>query len=165
MGYFTGSAVFGAGEPHETRVTSVGVHDRFLARYASDGQLSWLRRIAGHAIGSALAATEDGSVFAGGWFVDGVTLAPGECNESRISTEGDRGIFLARYTDGGELVWSRAMISDESDSVRSLVTHSDGTLLLAGALNGDLVLGAGEANETYLVSAEPHDVFMARFWQ
>ncbi len=164
-GYFSETAVFGVGEPNETRVTATDLHDGFLARYAPDGRLSWFRRIAGRATGTALATTADGSVFVGGWFSDGVTVAPGECNETVVSTEGDEGIFLARYTDVGDLVWVRSMVSEGIDSVRSLVPHSDGTLLLAGTLNGDLVLGAGESNETYLASAGDRDVLIARFWQ
>jgi hypothetical protein len=35
VGYFTGTVVFGEGEPHETTLESAGHHDIFIARFAS----------------------------------------------------------------------------------------------------------------------------------
>jgi len=164
-GYFSETAVFGAGEPNETRVTSSDLHDTFLARYSVGGQLIWFRHIAGRAIGTALAATPDGSVFMGGWFADDVTFAPGECNQVEISTAADDGIFVARYTDTGDLLWVREIDGTGYDSIRSIVPHPDGTVLLAGTMEQNLVLGRGEPNETTLASAGQGDAFIARFWQ
>jgi len=67
-GYFRDVAVFGAGEPGETRLTSSGGLDLFVARWTADGALAWAFAAGeiGPERGYALAALPDGACIAAG---------------------------------------------------------------------------------------------------
>jgi hypothetical protein len=46
-GRFSGTAIFGPGEPNETTLTSAGSFDIFVAKYDRDGVLLWATRAGG----------------------------------------------------------------------------------------------------------------------
>ena len=46
-GLFAGMATFGPGEPNETTLKSAGFADIFVAKYASDGILLWVKQAGG----------------------------------------------------------------------------------------------------------------------
>ncbi|MFZ2125457.1 MAG: hypothetical protein WA087_00595, partial [Candidatus Saccharimonadales bacterium] len=98
-----------------------GNDDMFLAKYASDGTLSWSRTWGGAAndeYGDSIVQTSDG-----GFAVTGQT-------ESYGAGSGD--MFLAKYTSAGTLSWSKTWGGTGSDSGHSLVQTSDGGYAVTG---------------------------------
>ena len=48
-GRFGGTALFGAGEPKESKVATKGEQDAFVAKYGAEGAVQWVKRIGGRA--------------------------------------------------------------------------------------------------------------------
>ncbi len=133
VGQFRESAVFGAGETHETVLVAAGRQDGFVAKYNPDGSLVWAKN-----------AGTTPFVY---WGIS-------------VDTEGSAyvtGNILAKYNPDGSLAWSKMT------SGRAISVHIDGSILVAGYFRGSRTFGAGEAQETTLISAGRDDVFVAKY--
>ncbi len=162
-GGFDGAAVFNFNGPGATQLTATG-RDAFLARYAPDGRLVWVRRAGSpdEAFGFSVAALPDGSALVTGSFDGAVTFAPGEADERKITASPRKGVFLARYTPDGSLAWARR-VGDNGVWIRTFVGGtSDGSALLLGARVKAATFGAGEANEATITTAK-ESLFLARY--
>ena len=96
------SATFGPSEANETTLASAGDSDGdvFIARYASNGTLSWAKRARGTDFdeGRAVTTLSDDSIVLSGTFMDEATFGSGEANETGLVSAGGGGdIFIARY--------------------------------------------------------------------
>jgi hypothetical protein len=85
-GAFSGTAIFGSGEPNETALTSASGRDIFVAKLAPNGKLQWAKGSggAGHDGGSGLAADASNNVY--------------------VTGADDNSMFLAKYAPGGALL-------------------------------------------------------------
>jgi len=166
-GFFASSgAVFGAGEPNETTLTSLGQNDVFLARYASDGSLAWARSAGGVGsdVSAGVAVLADGScVVTGRMASGGAVFGAGEPNETTLTSLGFDDAFLARYAPDGNLAWARSAGGAGGDWGQSVAALADGSCVVAGTVTQIAVFGAGEPNETLLRAAGDYDVFLARY--
>jgi dockerin type I repeat protein len=102
-GGFRDIATFGAGDPNETVLTSVGSSDIFVAKYAPDGWLIWATQTqAGGgtsftASGGIALDASDNSVVTGE-FSGTATFGAGEENQTVLtSAGGSTDIFVAKY--------------------------------------------------------------------
>ncbi len=154
-GTFSGTVTFATG----VSLTSAGSTDAFVARYAADGTLAWVRRAGGSFVESdGIAVLPDGGALVTGYFLTPATFGPGEPGAVTLSSGRQ---FLARYAADGSLVWVR---STAAYAGRDVAAYPDGSSVVIGELNGTAVFGAGEAGETTLSSAAAsRDVFVARY--
>ncbi|MCX6646528.1 MAG: hypothetical protein NTY09_09245, partial [bacterium] len=166
VGFFSGSATFGSGEPNETTLTSAGSlghPDIFIARYNPTGTLLWVKRAGGtenNDYAYSIATLSDNSVIMTGNCENTATFAPGEPNETVLNGGGG---FLARYNADGSFIWVKqigAVISPWSNSITVL---SDDSIAVTGSFYESTKLGAGEPNETNLTSVGGWDTFIARY--
>jgi len=164
-GWFTGTTIFGEGEVNETVIVTEGSTDSFIARYNPDGTLAWARRAGGTSSDLAYAITtlSDDSTAVIGRFKGEATFGEGEANESLLVSTGDYDIFLARYNPDGTLLWARQGGGISPDHSHGITTLSDDTTVATGCFKDSATFGAGEPNETVLVSAGWFDIFIARF--
>lgn len=98
-GAFWASATFGAGEPNETTLTAPGERDAFLAKYAPDGRLAWVKQVTSVDLsheGRGITLTSD-AVFVTGYFYQDATFAPGEPEELTLTDTGYGDLFVAKY--------------------------------------------------------------------
>jgi hypothetical protein len=100
-GKYTGTAVFGLGEPNETTLQSTGgSHQFFISLFYPNGNLAWAIDQDGadgaNWVGS-VAAYGDGTFFVGGSFGGEVTF--GTCSEDwkTMTSSGDSEIFVLRF--------------------------------------------------------------------
>jgi hypothetical protein len=111
VGRFGGDAVFGAGEPNETTLETVGSADIFIARYNPDGTLVWARGAGGGSHedeGAAICALSDDSMAITGSFGSVAVFGAGEPNETTLDEAGDSGdVFVALYDQDGSLLWAQ----------------------------------------------------------
>jgi hypothetical protein len=178
-GNFQGAAVFGRGEPNETTLhssnaggTFSGNCDIFIASYASDGALQWVRhpsgtlrpdQITGRNSGIGIAVTKSSDLLVTGELDGIITFGKGEPNETTLASVGGIDGFLARYRVDGTLVWVKRFGGSQQDT-RSLrlAEAPDESLYVAGQFEGDVTFdgvalsGQGHAGE------EPN-AFLARY--
>jgi hypothetical protein len=137
------AAVFGAGEPNETQFPNdVGWSDGFVARYAPDCTLDWVRRIGGTDEDSAfdVATLDDGSVMVVGIIrSETIVFGEGEANETTLAgssypTTG----FVAKFRSDGGLLWAVQIPQADETNVWALTVHAlpDGRIVVGGTLRG-----------------------------
>lgn len=87
-GAFEGTAVFGAGETNETRLTAVGDADAFVARYDRDGRLLWAVMAGGpgHDAVRGLAVTPGGEIVLAGSYGPQAVFGAGESGETTMTS-------------------------------------------------------------------------------
>ncbi len=174
VGYYGGTAVFGAGE---AEVTLIGqeLDEAFIARYTPDGTLLWVRDAGGPGNDEVLgvAATDDGGVVVTGRFQDDLVFDRKGPTELALHSAGSNDVFAARFTAAGARTWAiraggpDAFPAGFGDSGDQVAVLDDGGVLICGEFNGPaVVFGAGEANETIL--GAPADwasrkLFVARY--
>ncbi len=163
-GYFSGTAVFGAGESNETTLVAAGSSDIFIARYNADGTLARAKRAGGtdEDYGTGISTFLDGSSVVTGFFSDTATFGANELNTTTLVSAGSQGMFIARYNDDETLVWAKSAGGTISVQGLGISTFLDGSSVITGVFHGTAVFGAGESNKTTLVSAEV-DIFVARY--
>jgi len=145
-------------------VTSAGDHDLFLAGFASDGALEWHTAASG-ATAEALETahgltdgtlcisgsfTSEQTVFGAGGPNETVLTKPPDC-ELESPEEGE--LYVASYGAGGELDWA---VEGEGSFPRDWGTGTwalaDGSCLVVGRTDYELILGQGEATETTITT-------------
>jgi len=98
-GNFTNFATFGLGEPNQT-VLLGGGGDIFVARYNSNGTLSWAKSaggIDGGGVGFGITTLSDNSTVATGEFAYSAVFGPCEPNETVLTSASAADIFIARF--------------------------------------------------------------------
>ena len=166
-GCFSGTAVFGAGEPNETTLVSIGNNNIFVAKYDKSGSFLWARSAGSTYIngGEGICATSNGGVAVTGYFTGAAVFGePG--NQQILSCNGDLDIFVAKYADNGDFLWAKSAGGAGNDQGLALCEHPDKTISVTGWFTGTAVFGAGEPNETELVKAGNYDSdesFVARY--
>jgi hypothetical protein len=145
-------------------ITSAGEGDLFLARFAADHTLTWHTSAggataeeleAGHATpigGSCITGsfTSEQAVFGLGEPGETVLTKPSDC-ELESPEEGE--LYVASYGAGGELYWA---VEGEGSFPRDWGTGAwaldDGSCLLTGRTDYELVLAQGEDGETTIAT-------------
>jgi hypothetical protein len=143
VGSVAEAATFGFGEPNETQFPSgVGWSDGFIARYAPDCTLDWVRRIGGNDEDHAHDVTilEDGSAVVVGIIRSGeVVLGAGEPSETTLTSPwGLTTGYVARYRSDGGLLWAVQIPQTDETHVYARTVHAmpDGRILVSGTLRG-----------------------------
>jgi len=163
-------AIFGQGEPNETEIASEwGNHhgEVFLARYAADGTLVWVRSDGGLSgdVGRDVAVTSSGAVLVTGEYGDTCIFGAGEVTETTLDVEYEYGleVFVARYDLDGGFEWVATGGSDGHDYSYGVAAFPDGSSVITGRNPAETVFGLGEVNETTLPIGGSDGAFVARF--
>ncbi|HEX5053194.1 MAG TPA: hypothetical protein VFZ65_15575 [Planctomycetota bacterium] len=160
-GSFSGTASFGVGtNGFPVTRTAAGNKDLFVARYALDGTLVWLRTVGGinEDVGSAVCVAGP-YCYVTGHFSSQVTVGA-----TALNAQGKDGIVLA-YDLDGELRWVQAIGGVGHDRGLGIASLWDslGGCVVAGSIAGSAVFGAGQANQTTVQSLGNDDGFVARY--
>lgn len=168
-GTFVSSVVFGPAEANQTTLTSSGGYDQFVARYGSNGALSWAKRAgsvgAGSDVGHAIATDANGFLAVTGFYQGNCVFGAGEPNETTLPSSGSSDGYIATYAPNGALKWAKRFSGLADEDGRGIVIKSNGTIVVSGYFAGSITFGASEANETILSSSGSHDLFLAEFDQ
>jgi hypothetical protein len=163
-GIFSGSVAFGAGTGQTLATSGTTDYDAFVAQFAANGTLTWVRRAGGTDFDSAerLTLAADGTVYASGGF--SLTAAFPSSTPAQLTASGPQDGFLARYASDGTPSWVRKLGGTGYDYGNAVaLLPSDGSLVWVGAFGSSLTVGAGEANETILTTTGTHgDDFLVR---
>jgi len=99
-GYFWDTTIFGEGEANETSLTSWGYSDLFIAKYSPDGLLAWAKQAGSIKYDEwiFINTLSDGSSVVTGYFYDVATFGKNEKNETKLTSDGETDIFIARFS-------------------------------------------------------------------
>jgi hypothetical protein len=164
-GFFQSTATFGPGEGNQTTLAVAGSHDIFVAKYDPSGALAWARRAGGGSLdqGWRIAVDSTGNSYATGFFQGTATFGPGEANQTILFSPGGEEIFVAKYDPTGALVWAKRAGGTSGDQALGIAVDGTGKSYVAGLFQDTATFGAGEANQTTLVSAGGTDIFLAKY--
>jgi hypothetical protein len=162
-GSYWGAANFGRGEINQTNLTATGKRDMFIARFSPDGTLVWAKSAGGaeKEEGRSITALSDNSSVVTGWFEGTATFGKNEINQTILTSNGDRDLFVAKYNSNGLLEWAKKAGSTNSDYGYGITSLSNNTSAVTGCFYGSVTFGMGEPNQTVLNSAGVWDIFIA----
>jgi hypothetical protein len=164
-GEFAGTITFGPGEANQTMLTSTGNSDVFIAKYDSNGALLWAKRGGGNFTtkGFAIAVDSSGNSYVTGYFVVATTFGHGEATPTTLTSAGSEDIFVAKYDSNGALLWAKRAGGTNADHGAGIAVDNSGNSYVTGGSRLSATFGEGEANETTLMSAGNHDIFVAKY--
>lgn len=151
--------------------------DAFLARLDAHGDVAWVvaSRTPSNAYGNpavvnAVAQLPGGSFAIAGSYRGSKVFGWKLLESSRAyPTAPDRteDAFVARYGVNGAFAWATSFGGPGVDRVLGMAALPDGSVIVGGVFSDEIVLGAGEPNQTVLTSAglfhKTRDLFLARY--
>ena len=144
-------------------------------RALAEGELVWAKCAGVGAdddldVGFGVAGLADGTSLVSGMFYGTATFGPGEPIETTLTSAGEDDMFVAKYNRDGTLAWAKRAGGTDSDWAEGIALAADGGAFVTGPFGEygtpvgyAAMFGAGEPNETTLISAGEHDVFVARY--
>lgn len=166
VGDFQDSATFGAGEANETTLTSAGLEDVFAARYNADGTLAFAVLTASGTAsnGRAKVTVLTGEAFAiSGNYTGTATFGIGEANETTLTSAGSEDAFVAGYNADGTLAFAVSAGGTGLDFCLGISSFADDSVVITGGFENTATFGAGDPNETALVSGGGRDIYVAKY--
>ena len=128
-GWFAESIHFG-----DVVLESNGSYDMFVARYNNEGDVIWAKSAGGEGddYGNRLTTNMEYDVLVSGSFR--YTAHFGE--ETTITSEGNRDIFIANYANTGNFQWVKKAGGEGEDRAYDIVSNEDGATYFTGVFNG-----------------------------
>ncbi len=160
-GIFSGTVDFdpGAGTAN---LTSAGLRDIFVAKYDTNGNYIWAKRMGGASNDSGLGLKLDagGNVYTTGNYQGTADFDPG-AGTVNLTSVGNEDVFVSKLDSNGNFVWAKGMGGTGQDQGRGIAVSASGNVYTIGIFNGtaDFDPGAGTAN---LTSAGFDDVFISK---
>lgn len=141
-------------------LVSAGNYDLFFAKYDSNGNYLWAKRIGG-ASSSGIAVDVSGEIFLTGVFANVVDFDPGP-GTANLTSAGITDIFFGKYDFSGNYIWANSIGSTNDDMSFSIELDGVGNLYISGYFIGtvDFDPSTGVAN---LVSAGNYDLYFAKY--
>jgi len=148
-------------------LASPGVtRNTYVALYGPAGDFRWLRGVQNattNSHGEEIAFSPDGGVLVAGYFIHTVTLGLGEPTQTTLTIAPAVGnAFLARWTPAGALDWAQHVSDPEESGIYGVAALSDDSPITAGYFLSTCTWGAGDPNETTLVTTTSYEMFVAR---
>jgi len=149
-GYFSGVADFS-----DTKLTSKGDRDFFVAKYNMNGILDWVKQGGGTSedYGTAIAVDNLGNAVVTGIYKGAMTV-----KSTKYVSKGDKDIFIIKYNPDGEIVWSATGGGNMTDESTAIATNKNNDIYVCGDFEGSV-----EFSKKLIVSAGKKDVFLAKY--
>jgi hypothetical protein len=166
-GFYLGTAVFGAGEATEATAASQETA-AFVARFAADGSLSWVKFQGGtgHHLIFGLTVLLNGTIVVTGYFDGTSTFGAGESNETVLATSGyDDAYFLRLAPADGSLLHVERVGGAGQERGIGVCGLADGSIAVCGLFGGESVtFDLGEQGELTVPRDGPGEgLWLARF--
>lgn len=118
---------------------SQGSTDMFVARYNADGEVLWAKRAGGEGddYGNRLTTNAEHDILVAGSFRYTANFG----NEITLTSEGNRDIFIANYSNSGDVQWVKRAGGVGEDRAYNIISDSNGDIYFAGMFNGKAFFG------------------------
>lgn len=159
-GYITGETAFGTTINFPS---AQGNGDIYVAKYASNGQMVWVKKFGGNYSDRAydLALDNSGNIFITGQFYGTVDFD----GQSITSTANSKDIFLVKLTNDGETIWARSEGGSASENAYGITCDNAGNVILTGQFEGNSVI-TGQ-NFTSMIDPQTglssYDLFISKY--
>ncbi|MBP8823921.1 MAG: T9SS type A sorting domain-containing protein [Flavobacteriales bacterium] len=166
-GYFRGTVDFDAG-PGTFNMTSVGTWNVFYLKLDPNANLAWVKSLPITTTtyhneglwGRKIAIDANGDLLTTGRYGGTIDFDPGTGTHELIST-GAYDLFVAMYTNAGELVWAKSMGGTGHDEGFGITAGPDGSVLVAGTFQAMADFDPG-TDTLEMVSMGDDDTFILR---
>ncbi len=149
-GYFSGTANFSG-----IKLISSGDKDFFVAKYNKNGELVWVKQGGGamEEYGNVITTDKTGNVYVSGIFKGTMNIG-----NSKYISKGDKDIFIIKYNNIGDIIWSTTGGGNKTDEPTSIITDKNGNCYITGDFESE-----AEFNNRLILSAGKRDVFLAKY--
>ena len=158
-GYYQQDCTF---DPDGTPVVlnSDGNKDIFLARYNSDGSLSFAVSAGDSGVDEArgVAGVLDGTSYITGYFSETVNFG----NGVELTSAKYQDMFVVKYDSNGDPVWGSRAGGNYTVFGESVDVMEDGTAIVTGSFDSHATFGPAEENEVDL-SGYDEEIFVAKY--
>ncbi len=138
-------------------LVSAGQHDIFIAKYAPDGTLRWVRSAGGPEgdAGSSIGVDAAGNIYITGEFEKTAKFTP---VDSITSSSSNNNIFVAKYNNSGVFQWVKKLGSSSDGRGRAIAVDANGYSYVSGGFSGTTNFGG-----VNLSSSGSQDIFIAKY--
>lgn len=136
-------------------VISKGLHDIFLAKYTSMGNLLWVRTAGGIGGDGGYDVDVDAS---GNIYVTGEFESTSDFSGTMITSAGDNDMFIAKYNSSGILQWVKNAGGIKSDRGRSISVNKYGDIFITGEFKHSATF-----DNITLTSSGEEDIYIAKY--
>lgn len=141
-----------------------GIYDGFLAKLDPTGaNLIWATYIGGIGDdrGDALDVNGNGEIFIGGKTTSANSMTTVGCFQPTMGSSDDT--FLARFTSGGNVVWSTYFGGDQADYIYDVLLDGSNNILFCGQTLSTNSISTADAFQPAIGLANTYDAFFAKF--
>ncbi len=116
---------------YDKKLSNTGRMDVFIAKYNSDGELEWAKKIAGTTdeYANSISTDINGNVYVAGYY-DSPKLTFN--NGKTLSNSGNWDGFIAKYNSDGVCQWAKKIAGTDYDNSFSIITDANGNVYVAG---------------------------------
>ena len=147
-----------------------------LARYDAEGAFQWSRVVVTDDVSvTDLTVTSLGNILVVGRYHNAPNLGTGPLPSAPETQSWMSGLFIAKFSPGGTLVWAHGFVARDAEGVlqrvnaRAVATDAHGSLLVTGDFAGRMDLGGGpidSGSTSSFGNAQNTGGFVAKFtWE
>jgi|GEM_PF-5793760 len=131
----------------------------YIAKYNDNGEILWGIPLQGSSpvLNTRIQVDEDNYIYTVGMFYHNADLDP-TSNSANLSSNGDRDIFIAKYSPDGEFMWAKSIGSSTLDRAMGLEV-GNGKVIVTGYYTNTIDINPGAGQEIFN-SNGGHDAFI-----
>lgn len=150
-GSFNGTIDFDPG-PTTYNLNSLGGYDIFIQKLDEDGNLLWVKQIAGNSndISNGIISDTDGNIYVTGYFQGTVDFDPNSSTYN-LTSQGGYDVFVLKIDETGDFLWAKQMGGASWDKGTSIVIDKNRNIYTTGTFQGSANFDPSLTN--YTISA------------
>ncbi|MCX6258132.1 MAG: T9SS type A sorting domain-containing protein [Bacteroidia bacterium] len=132
-------------------------NDIFLVKYDAGGNVLWAKSAGGtdQDIANSLAVDASGNIIVAGWFQSSTIIF----GTDTLTNEGQKDIFLAKYSTNGNILWARTAGGTGADEASSVATDASGNIIVAGWFQSPSIIFGADT----LTNMGVEDIILAKY--
>lgn len=144
-------------------LVSAGSYDMFFAKYNSNGNYIWAKKIGATSgdYGYNITVDASGNVYVTGNFQSTVDFDPGTAT-ANLTSSGNYDIFFAKYDNNGNYIWAKKIGSTGADYGYGIAVDGTGNVFITGNFQNTADFDPG-ATTINLTSAGGNDIYFGKY--
>ncbi|NOQ71479.1 MAG: T9SS type A sorting domain-containing protein [Crocinitomix sp.] len=160
-GYFRNTLDFDPG-PGTSELTSNGITDAFICKLDLDGNHEWSRGFGGTEddVSNGISLDNDGDIIITGLYSLTVDFDP-SAGESNGTSEGDYDVFVSKFNNDGDFIWSKQFGGSTYDGGISVTTDASNNVYAGGYFQATVDFDSGADTENHTANGAK-DIFIQK---